>query len=1243
MKNQRPQSPKINTHHYKYGVSFAWAFTGTLLVASSVAQASDLQIYAVPTAGKKTIVMMLDTSGSMGGTDTGQTGTRLARLKAGMNAFLDSNDATLSNVSVGLGHYSLGDRRGKILVPAAPLGVVGSAQRSTLRTAVDGLTASGYTPTAHAYAEAAAYLMGTSTRSEAEIQVDVYKKEVVTTTYYRCDSLSTTDFTNNIQSCSSSGWTLLGSTPPSDLGDYTNNGSDVFYKKEMQLGPNADSGFDNSIANSKDGLKYISPLPPAADRVSCDGQGVYILSDGAANGSSNARAKSVMSAALDSTSFTCPSSGGLNTGESASWNCMGEFAKKLFDKTTNPAGVSIQTAFVGFGNDFNSLTATHVQQACKLSSRTQSDRTGNDSCSPGQPTTHALASPGYGNGGFFTTQSAQGVTASVIAFINNLGAAPLAPLTTGAISVPSDALSPSGFQPYGYLRALEPDPQGGKLVWAGNLKRYKVLTSGANAGAFGAADGSTLVYNTDGSFRAGTKDLWNSIAVYNNRSYNDGGIIGLGGAYSRLPMPISGQTENLTVTPKQYEFAAAPDALRKLYTDVAATGGATLAGASNGANLLRIPEGPLPTTGVPAYVLGKFGNQTTLQDMPLLAKQKLLNYLGYSVPLDATATALPTTLALSPAPHVAMGGSIHSFPVQLTYSGTLDASGNLTSTRSQSILYGTMEGGLHIVDSETGKEQMVFVPSELLRHATASKALVKGEADINAPQAGLDGAWVADSLYIAQKSSSPSTDSVVKARKMNVYGGLRMGGESYYGLDVLDPDTPKFLFRVGRDQSDFSRMGQSWSKPVLANIRYNNVIKRVMIVGGGYDQCYENPRFSLGATVANTDFPDATCNNKSEAQGNAVYVVDADTGARLWWASSTGASTNNANMTHSIVSRISTIDRDSDGLVDHLYFGDLGGQVFRADLNNTAGTTTANFGKRVVRLANLATTTAGAALADGKNPRFYEAPTVTIHDQGSTTFMLIGLASGNRSTPLDVTPTIGRDGMLPTSALNDRLVNNVYGVIDRDFIKRDLITGTPTLSTQNVNLQTMQINPQLLAGNIPNVFIGASATKNGWYRSLSSNSAGVERTTSGFRVAGGMKAFEEPIALTGNLIVPVYDPQGTGIAPQNPCLPRVVGETNRQRYCLPFGACLTTTGTVNTAADADTGFQTKTTGCPAGVSECNDKTLGGGIVGITPAPIEDPTAGSCPDFTIAGNSAGSGRWQCIPTINPTRWYERWKK
>lgn len=76
------------------------------------------------------------------------------------------------------------------------------------------------------------------------------------------------------------------------------------------------------------------------------------------------------------------------------------------------------------------------------------------------------------------------------------------------------------------------------------------------------------------------------------------------------------------------------------------------------------------------------------------------------------------------------------------------------------------------------------------------------------------------------------------------------------------------------------------------------------------------------------------CFTNGKAKGNAVYIIDAKTGQRLWWTSDTGSNTDNANMKHSIVSRISTLDRDADGLVDHLYFGDLGGQIFRVDLNN---------------------------------------------------------------------------------------------------------------------------------------------------------------------------------------------------------------------------------------------------------------------------------------------------------------------
>lgn len=66
------------------------------------------------------------------------------------------------------------------------------------------------------------------------------------------------------------------------------------------------------------------------------------------------------------------------------------------------------------------------------------------------------------------------------------------------------------------------------------------------------------------------------------------------------------------------------------------------------------------------------------------------------------------------------------------------------------------------------------------------------------------------------------------------------------------------------------------------------------------------------------------------------------------------------------------------------------------------------------------------------------------------------------------------------------------------------------------------------------------------------------------------------MAITGNLIIPVYDPQGTGIVAADPCLPRVVGETDRQTYCLPFGACLNPDGTINSNKENPSGFQTKT-------------------------------------------------------------------
>ena len=109
MKNQKNRFiPEMKHTQLSRGITFASAFMGTMLITSSVVQASDLQIYANPTAGKKTIVMMLDTSGSMSPSQNNYREDRIQTLKNGMNTFLNSTNPILNDVRVGLGHYSVG-------------------------------------------------------------------------------------------------------------------------------------------------------------------------------------------------------------------------------------------------------------------------------------------------------------------------------------------------------------------------------------------------------------------------------------------------------------------------------------------------------------------------------------------------------------------------------------------------------------------------------------------------------------------------------------------------------------------------------------------------------------------------------------------------------------------------------------------------------------------------------------------------------------------------------------------------------------------------------------------------------------------------------------------------------------------------------------------------------------------------------------------------------------------------------
>ncbi|MBK8325976.1 MAG: hypothetical protein IPL02_02575 [Moraxellaceae bacterium] len=104
------------------------------------------------------------------------------------------------------------------------------------------------------------------------------------------------------------------------------------------------------------------------------------------------------------------------------------------------------------------------------------------------------------------------------------------------------------------------------------------------------------------------------------------------------------------------------------------------------------------------------------------------------------------------------------------------------------------------------------------------------------------------------------------------------------------------------------------------------------------------------------------------------------------------------DMKFSIPSSPKAIDLDGDGVTDVIYVGDLGGQVFRIDLDKKAKTK-ADIAKRVVLLAQVGQTET-ATLANQR--RFYEPPAVAMFkDTAGQRFATVVMGSGYRSLPLN--------------------------------------------------------------------------------------------------------------------------------------------------------------------------------------------------------------------------------------------------
>jgi type IV pilus assembly protein PilY1 len=256
-----------------------------------------------------------------------------------------------------------------------------------------------------------------------------------------------------------------------------------------------------------------------------------------------------------------------------------------------------------------------------------------------------------------------------------------------------------------------------------------------------------------------------------------------------------------------------------------------------------------------------------------------------------------------------LGDIFHSTPVLITPPAlalndpTYTAFKQNNANRPVVLLAGANDGMVHAFRESDGEEVWAFIPPDLLPRL---KELT--------PRTG-DHPYLVDSSIIAVDIKTPAA-----GWKTIAVFGLRRGGRHYYALDITDTTNPTFLWSFTDP-----KMAETWSEPAVGRVKVSGVEKFVAFVGGGYDTAENN----------NT--------------GKAFFVIDLASGTKLWEYFNDGSGDDRQYMNFSLAANPTAADLTNDGLVDKVYIGDVGGQVWKFDV--TADSTADWKGQRLFAAA----------------------------------------------------------------------------------------------------------------------------------------------------------------------------------------------------------------------------------------------------------------------------------------------------
>ena len=350
----------------------------------------------------------------------------------------------------------------------------------------------------------------------------------------------------------------------------------------------------------------------------------------------------------------------------------------------------------------------------------------------------------------------------------------------------------------------------------------------------------------------------------------------------------------------------------------------------------------------------------------------------------------------------------YPYPGYLTFKST-------NSSRTPVVFMGTNDGMMHAFNATTGIEQWAYVPSIVVpnmwkladkNYATSHVNLVNGSATTS-------------DICI----SNCDSDSTAVWKTILV-GGLNGGGRGYYALDITNPSSPVLLWELtttsgnGKIQDD--DIGYSFGLPVITKKQDGTW---VVLLTSGY-------------------------NNASPGTGKGyLYVLNANTGAIISKISTATGSTT----TPSGLAKISAWNLESVGnKAGYVYGGDLLGNLWRFDINDTATTASIGTGS-AFKLATLYSDSAGTA------------------PQAITTTPTLGLIGGKRVI------FVGTGKYLETGDLTTTQTQSFYAIKDDD--------ASVTLSNPRTTLvhQTLTNNVDGTATRTGSNLAVDFSSGRGWY------------------------------------------------------------------------------------------------------------------------------------------------------------------